>query len=76
MRTTCCQLEKTGTTRKNGNWEVLKGHLHISTQELCDAVGEVEKATKSQAKKRGRKNREINVYETKNNKDTKEEVGD
>lgn len=31
---------------------VLKGHFHISTQELCDVVVEAEKVTKTQARKK------------------------
>jgi hypothetical protein len=43
---------KKRTTRKKGKRVVLKGHFHISTQEICDAVVEAEKATKSQAKRK------------------------
>ena len=44
---------KKRTTRTKGKRVVLKGHFHISTQELCDAVVEAEKATKKQGGKRG-----------------------
>jgi hypothetical protein len=45
---------KKRTTRTKGKRVVLKGHFHISTQELCDVVVEAEKATKKQGGKKGK----------------------
>jgi len=46
---------KKRSTRIKGKRVVLKGHFHISTQELCDAVVEAENDTKRRADKRGKK---------------------
>ena len=64
---------KKRTTRKKGKRVILKGHFHISTQELCDAVIEAEKATKERAKKRAKKKAKAKAQESKTNEDTKEE---
>ena len=55
---------------------VLKGHFHISTQELCDAVVEAEKVTKRQARKRAKPKAKTNLYETESEGDTEEEGQD
>jgi len=67
---------KKRTTRKKGKRVVLKGHFHISTQELCDAVVEAEKATKKQAKKKRKKKEKTIVYEAEIDEDTEEEADD
>ncbi|OAF59573.1 hypothetical protein VC83_04036 [Pseudogymnoascus destructans] len=38
--------------RTKGKRVILKGHFHVSTQELCDVVVEVEKATQNLSKKK------------------------
>ncbi len=53
-----------------------KGHFHISTQELCDAVIEAKKETKKQKQKKSKKKRKAIMYETKSNRDYKEKVED
>ena len=64
------------TTYKKGKRVVLKGHFHISTQELCDAVVAAEKATKKRAsKKRKTKDKEISE-EAEIDGDTEEEAED
>jgi hypothetical protein len=55
---------------------VLKGHFYISTQELCDAVVEAEKATKRQAGKRAKTKGKTDLYETKSEGDVEEEDQD
>ena len=55
-----------------GKRAVLKGHFHISTQELCNAVVEAEKATKKQAKKRIKIKGKANLYEAESQEDVKE----
>jgi hypothetical protein len=67
---------KKRATRKNGKRVILKGHFHISTQKLCDAVIEAEKATKKQAgRKREEKGKAI-VYEAETDEDIEEEAED
>jgi hypothetical protein len=46
---------KKRATRTKGKRVVLKGHFHISTQELCDAVVAAERETKKQAERKGKK---------------------
>jgi hypothetical protein len=46
---------KKRATRKKGKRVILKGHFHISTQELCAAVIEAEKSAKTQAGRKGEK---------------------
>ena len=55
---------------------VLKGHHHISTQALYNAVVEAENETKRQAKKKGKKKGKAIAYETESNRDDEEEVED
>ena len=55
---------------------VLKGYFHISTQELCDAVVEAEKATKRQARKKAKTKGKADLYKTKSERDIKEEDQD
>jgi hypothetical protein len=54
----------------------LKGHFHISTHELCDAVVEAEKATKKQVGKKGKTKGKGISYEVESDKDIEEEVED
>jgi hypothetical protein len=49
-------ITKKRTARTKGKRVVLKGHFHISKQELCDVVVEAEKARKKQAKTKGKAN--------------------
>jgi hypothetical protein len=67
---------KKRTTRKKGKRMVLKGHFHISTQELCDAVAEAEKATKTQVRKRRKSKGNAMVYEADVDEELEEEVED
>ena len=67
---------KKRTIRKKGKRLVLKGHFHISTQELCDAVVEAEKATKVQTMKKGKGKGKVIEYETETEEDIGEEVED
>ena len=55
---------------------VLKGHFHISTQELCDAVVEAEKVTKRQARKKAKTKGKADSYETESKRDIEEEDQD
>ena len=55
---------------------VLKGHFHISTQELCDDVVEAEKATKLRVKKSGKNKGKAVSYEAESEEDVKEEAED
>jgi hypothetical protein len=43
---------KRRAVRTKGKRVILKGHFHVSTQELCDAVVEAEKATQNLSKKK------------------------
>jgi hypothetical protein len=45
-------IMKRRTVYTKGKRVVLKGHFHITTQELCDAVIEAEKATQNLTKKK------------------------
>lgn len=63
-------------TRIQGNRVVLKGHFHISTQELCDAVVEAEKATKRRAGKKAKLKSKANSYEVESEVDIEEEGSD
>jgi len=65
---------KKRTTRTKGKRVVLKGHFHISTQELCDAVIAAEKDTKERAVKRGKKKGKAVSYEAESKKEVEEEV--
>jgi hypothetical protein len=47
-------IVKTRTTRTKGRRVVLRGHFHVSTQALYDAVVEAEKSTKRQAGKKAK----------------------
>ncbi|APA15885.1 hypothetical protein sscle_15g106550 [Sclerotinia sclerotiorum 1980 UF-70] len=69
-------IMKKHTIRKKGKRLVLKGHFHISTQELCDAVVEAEKATKVQTMKKGKGKGKVIEYETETEEDIGEEVED
>ena len=55
---------------------VLKGHFHISTQELYDIIVEAKKATKRQARKKAKTKGKADLYETKSKGDIKEEDQD
>jgi hypothetical protein len=55
---------------------VLKGHFHISTQELCDAVVEAEKATKRQEGKKAKTKSKGISYEAESDEDIEEEAQD
>ena len=63
-------------TRTKGKRVVLKGHFHISTQELCDAVVEAEKATKRQVRKKAKTKGKADSYETESERDIEEEDQD
>jgi hypothetical protein len=57
---------KQRTTRTKRKWVGLKGHFHISTQELCDAVIAAEKATKTQARKKMKSKAKVRSDEVEN----------
>ena len=59
-----------------GKRVVLKGHFHISTQELYDAVVEAEKETKRQAGKRAKTKGKANSYRARSEEDIEEEEAD
>ncbi|KFZ23153.1 hypothetical protein V502_02368, partial [Pseudogymnoascus sp. VKM F-4520 (FW-2644)] len=67
---------KKRTTRTKGKRVVLKGHFHISTQELCNAVVEAEKATKKPVGKKGKTKGKGVSYETESEADVEEEGQD
>ena len=67
---------KKHTTRKKGKRVVLKGHFHISTQELCNVVVQAEKETKKQVKGKGKKKGKAIIYKTESDKDEEEEAED
>ena len=67
---------KKRTTRKKGKRVVLKGHFHISTQELCDAVVEAEKVTKKQVRKKTKTKGKADLYETESEGDIEKEGQD
>jgi hypothetical protein len=52
---------------------VLKGHFHISMQELCNTVIAAEKATKKQTKKKRKTKDKINLYKIESEEEVKEE---
>ncbi len=52
----------------------LKGHFHISTQELYNTVTEAEKETRSFQRKREKKKGKAITYKTESEEDIKEEV--
>jgi hypothetical protein len=64
---------KKRTTRTKGKRVILKGHFHISTQELCDAVVEAEKDTKERAKKKEKKKTKAISYESESGEEVEEE---
>jgi hypothetical protein len=57
-----------------GKRVVLKGHFHISMQELCNAVVEAKKATKKQVGKKGKTKGKGVLYKTKSEADVEGEV--
>ena len=63
-------------TCTKGKRVVLKGHFHISTQELCNAVIEAEKATKSWAGKKAKPKGKASSNETESEGDIEEEGQD
>ena len=67
---------KQRTTRTKGKRVVLKGHFHISTQELCDAVVTAEKATKKQAEKKRKTKAKVRSYEAESEEEVEEEGQD
>ena len=67
---------KQRTTRTKGKRVVLKGHFHISTQELCDAVVAAEKATKKQPKKKRKTKDKVRSYEAESEEEVEEEGQD
>jgi hypothetical protein len=67
---------KKRTTRTKGKRVVLKGHFHISTQELCAAVVKAEKVTRKQARKKVKTKGKAILYDTESEKDTEEEAQD
>ncbi|KAK6591848.1 hypothetical protein H4I96_12125 [Botrytis cinerea] len=69
-------IMKKRTTRTKGKRVVLKGHFNISTQELCDAVVEAEKATKKQTGKNGNGKGKAIMYNTEIDEDNEEEAED
>jgi hypothetical protein len=50
----------------------VKGPFHISRQELCDTIVEVEKATKNQARKKAKAKSKSDPYETESEVDLEE----
>ncbi|KFZ24776.1 hypothetical protein V502_00745 [Pseudogymnoascus sp. VKM F-4520 (FW-2644)] len=67
---------KKRTTCTKGKRVVLKGHFHISTQELCNAVVEAEKAAKKPVGKKGRKRSKAALYEAESEEDVEDEALD
>jgi hypothetical protein len=66
-------IVKERTTRTNGERVVLKGHFHISTQELCDALVEPEKDTKTKVVKIVKKKSKTISYEAASQVEVEEE---
>ncbi|KAK9316490.1 hypothetical protein V1524DRAFT_452798 [Lipomyces starkeyi] len=66
-------IVKKRKTRTKGKRVVLKGHFHISMQELHDAVVTAENETKQHARKKVKKRGKAISYEAKSEKDTEEE---
>jgi hypothetical protein len=69
-------ITKKRTTRTKGKRVILKGHFHISTQELHDAVVEAEKDTKSRVKKKVKTKKRAISYESENEEEDEEEAED
>ena len=67
---------KKRTDRTKGKRVVLKGHFHISTQALCDAVVEAEKATKKPGGKKGGKMSKAALYKAESEEDVEDEALD
>jgi uncharacterized protein YycO len=67
---------KKRATRKKGKRVILKGHFHISTQELCDAVIEAEKSTKKPVGRKREKRVKAIVYEAETDEDVEEDAED
>jgi hypothetical protein len=65
-------IKKRTTYRKKK--VVLKGHFHVSTQELYNGVIKAEKATKKQARKKAKAKGKVDSYETKSKRDIKKKV--
>ena len=63
---------KARVTRRKGKRAVLKGHFHISTAELRDAVFEAEKDTLDRKRKKGKKK----VTSVSHEPETEEELGE
>ncbi|KAK9317836.1 hypothetical protein V1524DRAFT_206059 [Lipomyces starkeyi] len=60
-------------TRTKGKRVVFKGHFHISTQDLHDAVVTAENETKQHARKKVKKRGKAISYEAKSEEETEEE---
>ena len=56
-----------------GKQVVLNGHFYIFMQELCDAIVAAEKATKMQAKKKGKTKGKVSSYEVESKEEVEEE---
>jgi hypothetical protein len=69
-------IVKKRITRAKGKRVVLKGHFHISTQELHDAVVEAEKNTKIRAKKKVKTKRRAISYKSESEEEGEEEAMD
>lgn len=54
----------------------LKGHLHISTQELCDVVVAAEKATEMQARKKRKSKAKVRSDEVENEQEVEKDGQD
>ncbi|KAH7317195.1 hypothetical protein BKA65DRAFT_529750 [Rhexocercosporidium sp. MPI-PUGE-AT-0058] len=67
---------KQRTTRIKGKRVVLKGHFHISTQKLYDAIVAAEKATKKQAEKKRKTKAKVKSYEAESEEEVEEEGQD
>jgi hypothetical protein len=67
---------KKRTTRTKGKRVVLKGHFHISTQELCDAVVKAENSTKRLAGKKAKMKGKAISYSAESEGEIEEETQD
>lgn len=67
-------IAKARTERKKGKRAALKGHFHISTEELRDAVVEAEKETREKRKKRIEIKQKEASYEPESENEVKEDV--
>jgi hypothetical protein len=67
---------KKRTTRTKGKRVVLKGHFHVSTQALCDAVVEAEKSRKRRAGKKVKTKGKAISYNAESEEDIEEEAED